>query len=485
LSLNPAWTEGRKELYSSSGRRRNRRRPDTVNEVAAILRVHPNTIYKKAKKGEIPSIRTANSQVRFIEEDIKEWLDRSSLRSSSSPLINEALRADFSLENHDKLFLKGGVRMSPKGKTWNYPFGSVYLRLTRDGKERWHIYYRADGKRIRRAVRGAQNRADALKVLQVEVADSFRGKYGFKKARKRVTFREFAFVFLEKYSKVHKLSWRSDVSIVNKLDPYFGSNFLDEITPGEIDEFKAARLEEGRTKSKVNRDLALLRKIFNVAIDWGHVDASPMGKVKFFSEKDNLKERILSEPEEKRLLQACPPYLRIVVLTALYTGMRRGEVLGLRWGQVDFKKSQIKVEKTKSGRIRLIPMGERLRDELLKLRAENPSAEFVFLYPPTKRPIQDVKKAFRSATCKAGTKGLRFHDLRHTYASRLVANGVDIITVRDLLGHHSVEVTQRYTHSNEAQKRLAVETLEEEPKDVHALSTRREGVPTNLLNAAN
>lgn len=373
----------------------------------------------------------------------------------------------------------------PKGKIWKYPFGSVYLRLTKDGKERWHIYYRSDGKRIRKAVKGAQNRADALKVLQVEVADSFRGKYGFKKERKRITLRELASIFLEKYSKVHKLSWRSDVSIVNKLDPYFGDKFLDEITPGEIDDFKAARLEEGRTKSKVNRDLALLRKMFNVAIDWGHVEASPMGKVRFFSEKDNLKERILSGPEEVRLLKACPRYLRTVVLTALYTGMRRGEILGLRWSQVDLRTSQIRVERTKSGRIRLIPLGERLRGELLMLKAENPSAEFVFLYPATRRPMTDVKRAFLTATRQAGIKGLRFHDLRHTYASRLVANGVDIITVRDLLGHHSVEVTQRYTHSNEAQKRLAVDTLEQGPESVHAPSMRQEEMPATLLNAAN
>ena len=301
----------------------------TVKEVAGLLRVHPNTIYQKAQSGEIPSVRTSSSQIRFIEKDVNEWLERRSRSSRSNPLLEEALRTDLSLENYDKLFLKGGAKVSPKGKIWKYPFGSVYLRLTKDGKERWHIYYRSDGKRIRKAVRAAQNRTDALKVLQVEVADSFRVKYGFKKERKRITFRDFALIFLEKYSKVHKLSWRSDVSIVNKLDPHFGDKFLDEITPGEIDDFKAARLEEGRMKSKVNRDLALLRKMFNVAIDWGHVETSPMGKVRFFSEKDNLKERILSEPEEKRLLEACIPYLRTIVLTALYTGMRRGEILGL------------------------------------------------------------------------------------------------------------------------------------------------------------
>jgi excisionase family DNA binding protein len=292
----------------------------TVNDVAAILKVHPNTIYKKAKNGEIPSVKKASSRVRFIEKDIKEWLEKRSQSSRFSPLLEESLRADLSLEKYDKLFLKGGVKMSPKGKTWNYPFGSVILRLTRSGKEKWHIYYRVDGRRIRKAVKGAVSRADALKVLQVEVADSFRASHGFKRERKRILFSEFAGMFLEKYSKVHKRSWRSDVSIVNKLNPHFGKKLLDEATAIDIDNFKAARLEEGRTKSKVNRDLALLRKMFNVAIDWGYLDSSPMGKVRFFSEKGNIKERILTAEEEERLLSSCPSHLRPIVLTALYTG---------------------------------------------------------------------------------------------------------------------------------------------------------------------
>ncbi len=144
----------------------------TVGEVAAILKVHSNTVYKKAKNGEIPSVKAPKSNVRFIEEDIKEWLERRSRSSSFSTLIEEALRTDFSLEIYDKLFLKGGVKMLPKGKTWNYSFGSAFLRLKRSGQERWYIYYRVDGIRIGKTVKNAQSRADALKVLQLEVADA-------------------------------------------------------------------------------------------------------------------------------------------------------------------------------------------------------------------------------------------------------------------------------------------------------------------------
>lgn len=113
--------------------------------------------------------------------------------SSHKPnLIIESLsKVDLSLDAYDKLFLKGGVKMSQKRKSWDYPFGSVYLRLTKSRKERWYIYYRVDGKRIRKIVKNAQSRADALKVLQVEVTDSFRSEHGFKKEEKKSASENF------------------------------------------------------------------------------------------------------------------------------------------------------------------------------------------------------------------------------------------------------------------------------------------------------
>lgn len=455
-----------------------------VKETASYIQLHPATVYRMAKNNELPITPVGKRGIRFRASDLDNWLSA----RTSRPFSMELAGPEICLEGYDKLQLKG-VKMSPKGKIWNYPFGSVYLRRTKDGKERWYLYYRVDGKRVRRAVRGAQSRADALKVLQVAVADAFRGKHGFEKKGQRCLFKDFAREFLERYSKVNKRSWRSDVSIVNKLNLYFGDKYLEEIRPEEVEGFKSARLEEGRTRSKVNRDLSLLKKMFNVAIDWNRLETSPMTKVRLFPEKDNLKERILTDEEETSLLKACPPYLRSIVITALYTGMRRGEILSLKWNQVDLEKDIITVKRTKSGKDRLVPIGESLKGILRLLRSENSSSEHVFLYPPTKKPFTDIKKSFQTAVRKAKVQGLRFHDLRHTYASRLIARGTDIITVRDLLGHYSVEVTQRYTHSNQAQKRQAVDALESQTKqiqkDVHMVSTPQELLSANYLNAIN
>ncbi len=457
----------------------------TVKEVAGILRVHPNTVYQKALSGEIPSVRTSNSRIRFIEKDIKEWLERRSRSSSSVPLFEEALRTDLSLENYDKLFLKGGVEVSPKGKTWNYPFGSVSLRLGESGKESWYIYYRTDRMRVRKVVRLAQSRADALKVLQIEVADAFRGQYGFKRGEKKVRFDEFGKIYIENYAKLNKRSWKDDVFTVDLLNKSFGTMLLQENNPLDIEKFRSKRLSEGVSKLRVNRNLAIMKKMFNLAIDWGYAQANPVRRVRFFSEYENLKERVLTSEEETRLLAACAPYLKSIVITALNTGMRRGEVLGLKWSQISLPQRLIRVERTKSGKVRFIPINDFLFHEFQRLARANGSAEYVFLNPRNRKRLVDTSTGFDTANKRAHITGLRFHDLRHTFASRLVARGVDLITVKDLLGHHSVITTQRYTHSNADQKRRAVQALIIPEASASALvpSVSRQSMSSHLMDS--
>ncbi len=144
--------------------------------------------------------------------------------------------------------------------------------------------------------------------------------------------------------------------------------------------------------------------------------------------------------------------------------MKSGKLLNLKWKNVDLNKRIIVVEKTKSGKVRFVPINDVLHGELLRLRRENKSEEFVF-------PFRSVRTAFENARERAGLK-IRFHDLRHTFTSRLVEEGVDIVTVQSLLGHHSISVTQRYTHSCDERKRRAVELLSRiepkgEEKEIH------------------
>lgn len=457
-----------------------------VKNLSAFLSMHQNTLYKLVEKGEIPFIKRKGVGIRFRKEDIEVWLNQGSLKINC--FLESFSKVDLALDAYDKLFL-GGERMSQNGKTWSYPFGSVYLRLTKSGKKKWYLYYRVDGKRIREVVKNAQSRADALKTLQVKVADAFRGEYGFKKQEKRIKFMEFSELYIENYARVNKRSWNDDVCCIRKFKEFFRNSYLQDISSFDIESFKAKRLKKGNSKSRVNRYLALLKKMFNLAIDWGYLNENQVRKVKFFPENDNLKERILCPEEERRLFEASSNHLRPIISTALHTGMRRGEILSLKWNQVDLTKRIIRVEKTKSNKIRTIPINDLLLKELIQLKKENGKSDFIFLNPKTGKPMKDVKTAFNAAKRRAKIKELRFQDLRHTFASRLVERGVDLITVKELLGHHSVLITQRYTHSNSEQKRKAVDNLakqEERSLDfVPVLSTQKKGWVSNGLFTAN
>ncbi len=374
-------------------------------------------------------------------------------------------------------------------KVWPYPFGSVYLRLTKSGKERWYIYYRVDGERAREVVKNAQSRADALKVLQVRVADAFRGKHGFKKEEKKIKFKDFAEEYIRDYAKVNKRSWKDDEYCLDRLKRFFENSYLRDISSYDIEKLKIEILNGGLSKARVNRYLALLKKMFNLAVDWDYLKENPVRKIKLFSEKDNLKERILNAEEEKRLLEASSEHLRPIIITALCTGMRRGEILSLKWNQVDLSKRTIRIDKAKGGKIRIIPINDALFKELSRIK-ENSKSDHVFVYPKTGKPIKDVKTTFNATTRRAEIKDLRFHDLRHTFASRLIERGVDLITVKDLLGHHSVTVTQRYTHSNAVQKKKAVESLPSQSEGkplgfVPFVSTQKESAVLTELFSAN
>ena len=337
-------------------------------------------------------------------------------------------------------------------------YGRIYKRTYRSGRSSWTVDYRDEnGRRIQKALPYAQTRNEALYALQKKVTEVFDRRYGIQQKREEIGFTAFSEVYLQDYAMIAKKSWETDAGRLRIMDEFFKGIELREITPLMIQKFRAWRLKAGNSKSTANRYLALLKRMFFIAIGEGYAEENPVKKVKFFSEKDTLKERILTEDEEARLMQTCSDALRPILVTALNTGMRRGEILNLTWSQVDFKTRRIRVEKTKSGGVRHIPINDVLLCELHQLEGNEPG--FLFFNPETMKPYVDLKKGFKAACRRASIKGMRFHDLRHTFATRLVERGVDLITVKELLGHSSVRITERYTHSNQDRKREAVELL--------------------------
>jgi len=374
--------------------------------------------------------------------------------------------------------------MSGRRTRWSYGFGTVYVRKTKHGKERWCVDFLVNGKRIREVVKNAQNRSDAVLHLQERVAACFSGDHKGIDKKKPFKFGELAERYLQDYSKVMKKSFMSDYYIVNAhLKPFFGEFGVDQITCLHLEKYRAERLADGVSKSTTNRELAILSRIFSLGIDWGLGSENPVKKIRFFSEQENAKERILTGEEEIRLLKASPGHLKPILIVALNTGMRRGEILGLKWSQVDLERRVIKVERTKSGKNRFVFMNSALFKVFEELHKDRVDREQVFVNPKTGRPFRDIKRAFKSACEKAEIENLRIHDLRHTFASRLVERGADLITVKELLGHSTVKMTERYTHPNLAQKQRAVETLAQNgsvipgnsPELSHGCHTAQEG----------
>jgi excisionase family DNA binding protein len=440
----------------------------TVKQLSGQLGYSDCTIYRMVARQELPCIRLKGRDVRFKQPDIDVWLENRSTRPL--PQLELGVRA-LTLppvchikKSHDQTGGTGEMAKAKPKTRLNFGYGAIYQRKTEDGRIRWYLDYRdAEGKRIQRVEDGACSPQEAEQALKKAVLTEAAKAPGAVRKRGRITFTEFSQIFFNDYSMNVKRSWRSDKSRLGILDRYYKDVYLDEVTPLMIQKCLAWRLRSRNSKSTANRYLALLKKMFSLAIDEGYLETNPAAKIKKSSEKDLLKERVLTEDEEVRLKSASYPVLRSIINVAVHTGMRLQEILSLRWAQVNFAEMMITAERTKSGKPRTIPLNAALHDELLRLRSLDGQSPYVFPNPKTGKPLTTVKTAFVATCRRAGIAGLRFHDLRHTFGSRLVEKGADIETVRSLLGHASIVVTQRYVHSTDERRRTAVEKLAEKP----------------------
>jgi len=172
-----------------------------------------------------------------------------------------------------------------------------------------------------------------------------------------------------------------------------------------------------------------------------------------------VRERILSPEEARRLIECACPSIRPILIVALNTGMRRNEILSLKWADIDFVRGFILILDSKSGRSRKVPMNASAREALGFLPQSSP--ELVFFNAETKTNIKDLKTAFKSACQRAEIGKVRLHDLRHTAASKMIEAGADLATVSKILGHASIQMTMRYTHPTPENMQRAIERLGE------------------------
>lgn len=285
-----------------------------------------------------------------------------------------------------------------------------------------------------------------------KVSDIEKGRV--KKELEQIRLYDMIKIYLN-YSEVNKVSYRHDIMYSNYWKAYFKNDFIDKIKPIKIEEYKRYR-RKTVCPATINRELNSLSKMFSVAKENGYLLINPCHSVKKLR-VENKKIRFLTREEEKLMFDNLPDdWFKLAINFALLTGMRKSEILNLKWECIDFKENYINVLKTKNAKARQIPLATKLKDELMRLKR---LSEYIFTNPEKLTPYTDLKDRFKFICEKTNITGIVFHDLRHTAATRMVECGIDLVVVKEILGHSDINMTMRYAHPVPEVKLKAIQML--------------------------
>ncbi|MGN6233086.1 MAG: tyrosine-type recombinase/integrase [Trinickia sp.] len=269
-------------------------------------------------------------------------------------------------------------------------------------------------------------------------------------------------------AKSHRSKQR-DLYSLKRLQPYFGGRILAQLKRADVRQYVVDRQAEGVLESTIQREL----RFFSAAINFVRIEHDrpdlPNPVVRLGLGVARSRVRWISRQEADALVLAAGrfarrPHLPNFVKLALHTGCRKNELLKLEWSRIDFERRvlQLEPENTKNGKRRVVPLNDEAVSTLLEqrewVRCYAPRSRWVFAVVSGSR-LTTIQKGFRAACDRAGIDNFRVHDLRHTFASWLVMAGVSLYIVKDLLGHSSITVTERYAHLAPHVGRSAVQLL--------------------------
>ena len=356
----------------------------------------------------------------------------------------------------------------------------------------WWINLKVGHKRIFESTK-TENKKKAQEILSIRHAELLRGisqpanePHKIKevieaKEIKAYTFNELATEYLN-WCKGRQASYNIKKYIIPKeFEKRFKGMLLNQFNSNLIEKLQTECMTKNYKPAYANKILTVLKHMFTKALDWEMITEETLKKVrKVKLLKGEIKRlRYLSEEEAERLISNCESYLKPIVITALNAGMRKGEIFGLTWDRVDLKNRIILLDKTKNGERREIPINDTLLQALSGI-VRRLDCKYVFYNLNTLKPFDNIKRSFASALRKSHILDFHFHDLRHTFASRLVMAGVDLITVKELLGHKDIKMTLRYSHLSQAHVRQAISVLDK--KCDTCVTVEQNGKITNPAN---
>ncbi|RJQ54525.1 MAG: site-specific integrase [Nitrospiraceae bacterium] len=324
----------------------------------------------------------------------------------------------------------------------------------RSGSPYYWIRYTIDGMQIRESSEGT-NYKDAELLLAKRMAAGKKPE-----TKKLHTFRELAGKYLS-WTTGRQRSAQTKSYVIGQLVSVFGDTRLKDFNTLKVEQLQTTLISQDYEIASINKILNIFKHMFSKAVEWeltGEDVLRGIRKVKSLK-GENRRLRFLTQEECHALINACESYLKPVVITAMNTGMRKSEILTLQWDNVDLKHGFILLDKTKNGERREIPLSATVKAVLqgITRRLDIP---YVFFDSASGKPFQNVKRSFHSALRRAKITDFKFHDLRHTFASHLVMSGVDLTTVKELLGHKDIKMTLRYSHLAPEHKLKAVDILD-------------------------
>ena len=314
--------------------------------------------------------------------------------------------------------------------------------MYRRGRVYW-VRFRAHGQHVRRSAHTSRN-AEAVAFLQRLLAEHAAKARG---DRTRHRYEETVEQFLAEAS-IRPKTRACYTSSDRACRPTFESRYIDEIDRRSLGEFVSKRKQSGVSDTTVRRDLAFLSSMCAMAVRWGWLDTNP---VTAFS-KRTLKEarprtRFLSSAEHEALLTNAAEHVRPAIALAVETGLRKEELFSLTTSAIDLARREIRLDQTKSGVPRRVPLTDAAIDIIRALLRQQGRPQTTYLLAKEDGTrYADMKKGFNAACRRAKITGVRWHDLRHTFASWFVQSGGDLYHLSRILGHSTVQMTIRYSH---------------------------------------